>query len=294
MQGWSRLTPLKQRQGPTPPPSGNPEDRLELNPPAETPPPPKGGDRRVARGLLAALALSGVALGIAGTAQVQLQPGEKPLIPVDQEIELGKESVTELEKLTPLWKDEAAQARLNRLGERLAQQSSRQDIPYTFKLLDSKEINAMSAPGGTIYVSRALYENYQDDDELTFILGHECGHLENYHAVRQMVKLMPSTLVGMLTGNLGGSPGAIKFGLQMLHNQMGQVAEKEADVAGLDHLIRLGIDPNKAITAMERLKDLVKDKEPEAAAMRILGDHPPTQERIDHLREVIQSRSSLR
>ena len=48
------------------------------------------------------------------------------------------------------------QAYVNDLGQRLASQSHRANLTWTFTVLDSKEINAFALPGGYVYVTRGI------------------------------------------------------------------------------------------------------------------------------------------
>ena len=83
---------------------------------------------------------------------------EALLIGTKQEIEIGKGVANDLEKKYGLVNDPALQARVARLGASIVAVSDRKDLPYTFKVLNSKEVNALAVPGGYIYLFKGLID----------------------------------------------------------------------------------------------------------------------------------------
>lgn len=83
-----------------------------------------------------------------------------------------------------LVRDEDITRRVNLVGRALAHYSSRPVLPWTFGVLDSPAVNAFSAPGGFVFITRGLYELAGDsDDDLAAILGHEIAHITGRHAL---------------------------------------------------------------------------------------------------------------
>ena len=68
---------------------------------------------------------------------------------------------------------------------RLAQQSHRPNLPWTFTVVDSPAINAFAVPGGYVYVTRGILPYLKDESELAGVLGHEIGHVTARHASQQ-------------------------------------------------------------------------------------------------------------
>lgn len=81
----------------------------------------------------------------AGTAPAQLFGG----ISEAQEIELGREAADMMEQDLRLLEDEEVGDYITRLGGGLTAASGRPGLTYTFKVVDSPEINAFALPGGT-------------------------------------------------------------------------------------------------------------------------------------------------
>jgi beta-barrel assembly-enhancing protease len=54
---------------------------------------------------------------------------------------------------------------------------------YHFMVLDSDQINALSCPGGLVFICSGLLEQASDEDELAAILAHEVAHVSLRHGV---------------------------------------------------------------------------------------------------------------
>ena len=85
---------------------------------------------------------------------------------VDEEIAMGPQLAGRVLSVLPLLNDPTAQRRVNTIGRWVALQTPRDDLPWTFAVVDSPEMNAFAAPGGYIIVTRGLYEVLQSDDEV--------------------------------------------------------------------------------------------------------------------------------
>jgi len=83
-----------------------------------------------------------------------------------------------------LVRDEDIMRRVNLVGRALARYSDRPNLEWQFAVLDSDTVNAFSAPGGLVFITRGLYEQAASDDVLAGILGHEIAHITNKHALK--------------------------------------------------------------------------------------------------------------
>ena len=91
-----------------------------------------------------------------GTQQINPVSGKQERVVMDerQEIELGLQLHQETLKEYPALQNPALQAYVNEIGQRLAQQSHRAHLPWSFTVLDSPEVNAFALPGGHVYIMR--------------------------------------------------------------------------------------------------------------------------------------------
>ncbi|MGE5197715.1 MAG: Maf family nucleotide pyrophosphatase, partial [Deltaproteobacteria bacterium] len=108
----------------------------------------------------------------------------------EREVQIGKSVSKEVEKQYKLAEDPLLQERVRVIGNKISAVCDRKDIDYTFKVLDDKEVNAVSLPGGFVYVNKGLMERVDNDDELAAVLAHEVGHLVARHSIKRLQATM--------------------------------------------------------------------------------------------------------
>lgn len=75
---------------------------------------------------------------------------------------------------------------LNIVGKNLAAQSARPTLEWTFGVIDdSKSFNAVSAPGGYVFVTRKLLANVENEGQLAGVLAHEIAHVVLKHSIQK-------------------------------------------------------------------------------------------------------------
>lgn len=118
---------------------------------------------------------------------------------------------------------------LNLVGNTLAAQSVRPEIfsGYHFAILDTEEINALSAPGGFIYVSRGFLKLIPDEDALAGVLAHEIAHVVKGHGVNAISQAHLTEAVLILGKEAASSYGPSE--LNTLTDAFGQSADKIFD-----------------------------------------------------------------
>ncbi|MFL5355382.1 M48 family metalloprotease [Archangium sp.] len=79
----------------------------------------------------------------------------------------------------------ALHVQLNKIGRNLAAQSSRPELPWTFGVLQSEGINAVSGPGGYVFVSEGLLARLDNEAQLAGVLAHEIAHITGKHALHE-------------------------------------------------------------------------------------------------------------
>jgi len=168
------------------------------------------------------------------------------------------------------------------IGNNLAKYRAREDINYTFSIINSDEINAFSLPGGFVHVDMGLLNAVSSDDELAGVMGHEMGHVERRHAVTMEQK---SEVLGVLIGVLSIlSPIASIFsgyGGDLAMNKFSREDELQADQYGLQLMSRAGYDPQSMVDFMDELRKM--SEQPESKADKAFEDHPVPSDRIAHL-----------
>lgn len=222
-------------------------------------------------------------LGIAIGTNIAASPAaEAFLISTQQEIDMGKGVAKDLEKKYGLVNDPELQARVTRLGMSIVAVSDRKDLPYTFKVLNSKEVNALAVPGGYIYLFKGLVDYMPSDTELAGIIGHEVGHIVKKHTVVQIERSMA---VGILFAVLFGNSNAAILGDLIgsaLMSGYSREAEREADMLGVVHTMRAGYNPYSLLIGMEKL-DAMSGK----VDYGLFSSHPDSANRVKAAREQI-------
>jgi predicted Zn-dependent protease len=182
-------------------------------------------------------------------------------------------------------KNEKFQQYVNTLGNAVAKNSTRPEIPYYFVVVDSPVYNAFACPGGIIFLSSSLVKGMQDEAELACVLAHEVGHVAHKHAlgsVRRAKFLESAAKIGSI--NMKGEQG------QQFRDMVGNLQtvlfdkgldknmEYEADAAGMEGAYRTGYDPNGLVRVLKML-------EQKAATATTKGSwfstHPPLSSRLE-------------
>lgn len=204
------------------------------------------------------------------------------MISTQQEISIGEQVSAEIEKSYRLSHDEGMIERANRIGLKIAKVSDRQDLAYHFKVLDNKDTNAVSTPGGYVYVYSGLMEK-ANDDELAAVIAHEVGHIAARHSVQAMQSNMATSLVAGLIFASMKTKNEIRQGtdaalnLIMLGYSRGD--ELEADNLGVRYAYYAGFDPDGSATFLEKLQKEQKEN-PMDKGLVYLRSHPLNSERI--------------
>lgn len=208
-----------------------------------------------------------------------------------EELALGPEITGRILGARPLWNDADAQRRVNVVGRWVASQTSRPELPWTFGVIDTPEVNAFAAPGGYVLVTRGLYELLSNDSELAAVLGHEIGHCvqrDHYNVIyKQEMAATGQQFAMSSTGAATGSAAADfarryaeENGATIMLTSLDREAEYRADEAAQYYLARSGLNPLALYSVMQKLAALG----PESAGLaQLYRTHPPFDARIDRL-----------
>lgn len=224
-----------------------------------------------------------------------------------KEEKIGLEQAAEFEKTIKLVKDEAVVERVNRIGQALATIAKTDPIPadygsadpanfnFQFKVIDDKDINAMSLPGGIVYVYSGLLDFVKSDDELAGVLAHEVMHASHHHVmalVRKQSRMDTVIALIALAGGLGKMKGRdltnVLYGAQSLRtariNGYGMEAENDADKAGTILAHRAGFDARGILRFLDRL-NVYQESRGEIRNLGIFQTHPASTERTVRVAE---------
>jgi hypothetical protein len=249
----------------------------------------KRGGFGFARGLLSMAGVGG-SLGDSAMNVAEKSMGKSEEEMSAEEIALGPEIAGRVLGAAPLWNDAEAQHRVNVIGRWLASHTSRPDLPWTFGVVDSPEINAFAAPGGYILVTRGMYELLADDAEVAAVLGHEIGHVvqrDHYTVIhKQEVAQAGTELVSSQINVGGGLAGgfakdyATRYGAKILLTSLDREAEFRADQSSEVYLARSGFDPLSLYAVLQKMTAFGTKS---AALAQLYRTHPPLDQRLDRI-----------
>ncbi|MFM8294686.1 MAG: M48 family metallopeptidase, partial [Microcystaceae cyanobacterium] len=169
---------------------------------------------------------------------------------------------------------------INEIGQHLAQNSDRPDLPYTFQVVNDRAINAFATMGGFVYINTGTILAADNEAELASVIAHEIGHITARHSVTRMRDMALSQ--GLMTAAGLQESTIVNMGVQLAVNlPMSREAEMEADQLGLKMLTRAGYAPIGMVNFMKKLQS--KGGSPP----EILSSHPDTQNRVIALQRKI-------
>jgi hypothetical protein len=200
----------------------------------------------------------------------------------ESEMKEGKSISMEIEKSVKFINDPVVTEYVNRVGQNIVKNSDAK-VPFTIKVIDSDEINAMALPGGFFYVNSGLILAADDEAELAGVMAHEISHVAAHHAMREQTRLnyaqfgtIPLIFIG---GGLGyGLYEASSLAVPITFLQFSRDFERQADFLGIQYMYRAGYDPQALPSMFEKIEHLQKTK-PNMIA-KAFSDHPQTPDRI--------------
>jgi len=108
----------------------------------------------------------------------------------EQEYYIGRSVAALILAQYPAYDNTALNTYMNTLGQAIVYSSTRPEIyaGYHFLVLDTEEVNALSAPGGFIFISKGLIRRCKNEEMLASILAHEVGHVCAKHGLQAIKK----------------------------------------------------------------------------------------------------------
>lgn len=219
---------------------------------------------------------------------VLIGPGCSSPLSINQstEIDIGQQAAADLERQYGVTNDPTGTVRITRIGGRIAGLTTRADLPWSFKILNDNSVNALSLPGGFIYVTRGLMDLNVSDNELAGVLGHEVAHVVERHSVKAIQRNMQYSLLSELV--LGRSSQglqtaanlAVQYTLELPHSRGD---EYQADEVGTKLAYNAGYPANGLLQFLTRLQEISGPSRTPAW----MSTHPLTQDRITREQQLV-------
>ncbi|MFH0827413.1 MAG: Maf family nucleotide pyrophosphatase [Candidatus Omnitrophota bacterium] len=213
----------------------------------------------------------------------------------EREEQMGKSISKAVEKEYKLAQDPLLRKRMEDIGKKIVAVSDRQDIDYHFEVLDDEEVNAVSLPGGYVYVNKGLIDVVDNDDQLAAVLAHEIAHIVARHSIKKLQALQGYSLLRVLFAatpetQAVGAASDVAFGSIL----MGYSREDEllADQLGARYLELAGYNPRAMINFLEKLERINKRKP--LRPRSYFRSHPFVPDRIRVVKEEIGEEISFK
>lgn len=166
-------------------------------------------------------------------------------------------------------------------------------LPWKFTLLNSDVINAFALPGGQVFISRALAEQFESEAELAGVLGHEIGHVTAEHGDRAVARQVGLTALAVGASILAGddqnmqiATGAVITGAGVYALSFSREQENEADGLGMRYMVAAGYDPVGMLRVMQVLAKASEGN----SQWEILSTHPDPKSRIKAIEKRINGK----
>lgn len=194
-------------------------------------------------------------------------------VSIETEQKMGKAVLASYNKQQDVIASGAAVDFVKSVGNQLTKGS-----PYTYQWLVVRDdtVNAFAMPGGIVIVNSGLLKKAGSADEVAAVLAHEIQHVEQRHALKNMMHSAGVAAVVMLV--LGDANTAMILIAHQVSTQFfSRQVEAEADLKGAQLLVKRHIPPNGMASFFKRLSK----EEPKAGRVpEWLSSHPDTGHRI--------------
>lgn len=218
--------------------------------------------------------------------------GRSQLLLVSDEMlaRLSEEAWRDALATLPRTSDGAVQAKLSRIGTKIADVSGRANENWEFVVFDKPEVNAFVLPGGKVGFYSGLMDFAESEGEIAAVMGHEIGHVEARHAAERMsqqtlvqlgVELTTAALseeYGRYADDIAGALGmGVMYGVVLPYSR---TQELEADELGVRLMAKAAYDPKDALGFWRRMIETNKAR---PQIMEWLSTHPADEKRLEKL-----------
>lgn len=213
-----------------------------------------------------------------------------------REEQMAQAYAQQFEAKTPMWNDPLLETYLTEITQRLVAVAKPRPFRYRIRVVRDPSVNAFTPGGGLVYVHAGLLARMENEAQLAMILAHEIAHVTEGHVLKgaqatQGIQLLAqvAAVAGSATGILKGEALQTVYGyvVNAAVNGHGRSQESEADVVGLDYLVKAGYDPREAPRTFERL--LREHGDPAPLQHFFYSDHPTNVARIDRTSQLVKT-----
>ncbi len=211
---------------------------------------------------------------------------ELMLFPEQQDIEIGQKYAPEVEKqLGGRIENQQLQNYINSVGQKIANISHKPYFDYHYVAVKDKSLNAVALPGGYIFITNGMLKNLQSEAQLAGILAHETIHVVARDSTNAMSNQIGIEILFSVAARGSSSRGvltAADLARQIISLKYSRSDERQADIGGLDYMLKAGYDPYGMAQTMEILQ-----QEQKTRPIEFLSSHPSPENRIEYINDRI-------
>lgn len=223
--------------------------------------------------------------------QVDNQPrGEADTV---AEIRFGETVAARILGRESLSKDRELNRYVSLIGTALALHATRPDLQFHFAVMESPEVNAYSAPGGFVFITRGAIEASTSESELAAILAHEIAHISERHIVKALhIRGEEKGDLSAISRLIGASSDTARAAFSQTVDKAlelildtGYEMEQELDCDRIATLllVQTGYDPQALQRFLQRNQGTASD------GAHKMKTHPASQRRNDALRQLLEA-----
>jgi Zn-dependent protease with chaperone function len=177
------------------------------------------------------------------------------------------------------------------LGRLVARLEAAAALPFAIDLavMRRPQANAFALPGGRIYLFEGLIDKAKSADEVAGVIAHELGHVAHRDSTRSVIQTAGlSFLFGMVLGDFVGGGAVVMASKALLQTSYSREVEERADRYGTELVDKIGGNPRALGDILVRIEG---SNHP---GMKLLLDHPDTQERLAAINSLAPARNATK
>jgi predicted Zn-dependent protease len=197
-----------------------------------------------------------------------------------EEADIGRVVAARILNTYPLAKDENLQAYVTLVGRTVAAYSARPTLDWHFAVVESDVVNAISAPGGFIFITTGTLQQMRSEAELASVLAHEIAHVTQKHILKEVKR---SNVIGASVDLAGSTSAGSQWINDDYASKIGQIAvdklfksglsrtdEMESDRIAVQLTDAAGYRASEFLTFLETLKTLERSNQ----MRQLIATHP--------------------
>lgn len=198
----------------------------------------------------------------------------------EKEVKIGEAIAQKIEKKYELVEDVDINEKVQKILNDIVAVCDRKDILYFIKVIDDDEIvNAVSLPGGYIYLFSGLIDKVENDDQLAGVIAHEVAHIAARHSVKRLQASYGAMLLQLAAYETAGGHMAsgVNIALSTIFTEYSQKDEFESDILAVKYLRKAGYNPEEMAGFLRVLDEHHKE---EIRSYSYWRTHPGLSKRI--------------